>query len=140
MVACWLDNKVLHKDMPSLFSEADQYRLLAWYCCARPLDSGCAMSSEPVDPILARMARESVAESPHSRLPYTALMMSVYHFRADVRDAVALNSEGRPLFLGWYYAHGIRELAIIHHVGAEEWAALNTVEPKIYDVAETFFG
>jgi hypothetical protein len=125
MVAAWLDNKVLHRDIPELFSEPDQYRLLAWYCCARPLDSGCQMSSEPVDPILERMARESVAESPSPRLPYTALMMSLYHFRPDVRDAVVLRGAERPTLLGWYYAHGVRELAIIHHVGADEWAALN---------------
>lgn len=125
MVATWSDNKVLRRDMPELLSEEHQYRLLAWYCCVRPLDSGCLMSCEPVDPILDRMAREIVAESPHERLPYTALMMSIYHFRPDVREAVALRGEGRPSLLGWYYSHGVRELNIIHHVSREERAALN---------------
>src|SRR5712692_2003703 len=49
MVATWIDNKVLHRDMPELVAEGNQYRLLAWYCCARPLDSGCLISREPVD-------------------------------------------------------------------------------------------
>lgn len=126
MVATWIDNEALRRDMPELLGEPDQYRLLGWYCCARLLESGCRFSREPVDCILDRMAREIVAESPNSRLPYTALMMSIYHWRSDVRDVVSLRGEsGRPAFLAWYYTHGIRELGIVHHVRAEEWAVLN---------------
>src|SRR5205823_4702520 len=90
MVATWSGNPVLREDIPDLLSEEDQYRLLGWYCCAWPLDSGCFYSREPIDPILARMAAEPVAESSETRLPYTVLMMSIYHFRADVREAVGL--------------------------------------------------
>jgi glycosyltransferase involved in cell wall biosynthesis len=127
MVAIWLEHDDLHTDIPDILTEPGQYRLLAWYCCARPLNSGCRLSREPVDPIVDRMGREVVAESPNSQLPYTALMMSIYHFRPDVHDAVSFRGEGRhPSFLGWYYSHGIRELGIIHHVSAEERAVLNT--------------
>ncbi len=135
MVAIWLENTALRQDMPDLMSEEDQYRLLAWYCCMRPIVGGCRMSREPVDPILARMARELVAESPIASLPYTALMMSVYHARRDVRDAVSLGSgDGRAVFLGWYYSHGLREFDIIHHVCADERAALNRAADQLgYD-------
>src|SRR5438128_2472196 len=44
---------------------------------------------------------------------------------SPVRRKRVLRGAGHPSLLGWYYAHGIRELAIIHHVGADEWAALN---------------
>jgi hypothetical protein len=86
MVATWRGNPALHRDMPDLLTEEDQYRLLVWYCCARPLDSGCQMSAEPVDPILDRMAFESVAESPNERLPYTALMYAPRAFSAAPDD------------------------------------------------------
>src|ERR1051325_9239179 len=68
MVATWIDNPALHADISDLLAEEDQYRLLAWYCCVRPFDSGCRMCSEPVDPILARMARELVRPSDNSGL------------------------------------------------------------------------
>src|SRR5271156_6332193 len=69
MVAVWLHDDGLARTMPDLLSEEDQFRLLAWYCCARPHDCANLASSEPVDPILDRMAREIVMQSRHPRLP-----------------------------------------------------------------------